>query len=457
MPRLATSFGPNWGEVKGKATQVWLFVGRLDPRLIVIGLILLLISFVLLGMRLRRSIAQAWALALQANASRNRDLGRYAKEMLQRIKFQQSYSSGWSGTLKLPIVEGGVNEAKNMAEYQMSLPDIVANIKDFLSRIAKERRVIVAIDELDKVDSDVKAGQFLNDLKGIFYVPECFYLVSVSEEALSNFELRGLPFRDAFDSAFDEVAHFRYLVYPESRLLLERRVIGLPATYLGLCHCMAGGLPRDLIRVARELMLLRRRHMNDEDLNAGSATLTKITSDLVRADLEDRIAATVIALHQTSALEIDELAVWIDNVRTTVVLGEAVVARNLLTLCASYPAIEGDTAPSQLGDAEVRAKRLGFGLVGSLYYAATLLELFTDKLDEADVRRIEGNRDGSAEQLALARQTFATSAMLAWPRISGFRETWNMEVLDSPVQRSASTKPVRQRGQSRRPSPSAAN
>jgi hypothetical protein len=190
--------------------------------------------------------------------------------------------------------------------------------------------------------------------------------------------------------------------------------------------------------------------MNDgdsDDPNAGSA-LTKITSDLVRADLEDRIAATVIALHRTSGLETDELAAWIDDLRTTVVFGEAVVARNLTSLCASYPAIEGDTAPSQLGNAEVRAKRLGFGLVGSLYYAATLLELFTDNLDEADVRRIEGNGDGSAEQLALARQAFATSAMLAWPRISGFRETWNMEVLDSPVQRSAfKTKPVRLQGQ----------
>lgn len=98
----------------------------------------------------------------------------------------------------------------------MSLPDIVSSLKSFLSKIAQERRVIVAIDELDKVDSDVKAGQFLNDLKGIFGVPECFYLVSVSEEALSNFELRGLPFRDAFDSAFDEVAHFRYLSYAKA-------------------------------------------------------------------------------------------------------------------------------------------------------------------------------------------------------------------------------------------------
>lgn len=454
VPRLAKMFGTHWGETKKDAAQVSLFVERLDPRAIAIGLILLTISFLLLGMWIRRLMAQA-AATQKENASRKQGLGRYAKEMLQRIRFQQSYSSGWSGTLKLPIVEGGVNEAKNMAENQMSLPDIVASIKDFLRRIAINHRVIIAIDELDKVDSDVKAGQFLNDLKGIFNVPQCFYLVSISEEALSNFELRGLPFRDAFDSAFDEVAHFRYLVYPESRLLLERRVIGLPAAYLCLCHCMAGGLPRDLIRVARELMSLRRKHINDE----GPASLAKITGELVRADLEDRIAATVIALHRASGLDIDELAAWIDDVRTRVRLDKTVVAGNLLALCASYPAVmDGDASPSQPGEAEVKVKRLGFGLVGSLYYSATLLELFTDNLREAEIRRIEGNGDGSAEQLALARQAFTTSAMLAWPRISSFREMWNMEVLDSPIRRSVpKTKQVRQRGQSRRSRSSAAS
>jgi hypothetical protein len=460
VPRLAKLYGKNWDEAKKDAAKVTLFVGKLDTRAIVVGLILLTISFVFLGMLLRRLIAHAFA--LRENTLRAGQLGWHAREMLQRIKFQQSYSSGWSGTLKLPIVEGGLNGAKNMAENQMSLPDIVASIKGFLRRVARERRVIVAIDELDKVDSDVKAGQFLNDLKGIFYVPNCFYLVSVSEEALSNFELRGLPFRDAFDSAFDEVAHFRYLAYSESRLLLERRVIGLPAAYLCLCHCTAGGLPRDLIRVARELMLLRRRHIGDDDsdnLLANSATLAKITSDLVRADLEDRIAATVIALHRASGLQIDELAAWIDDVRTRMMSDETVVAENLLALCASYPALMGsDAGPSQLEEEELKVRRLGFGLVGSLYYSATLLELFTDNLCEAEIRRIEGSGDGSAEQLALARQAFATSAMLAWPRISSFRETWNMEILDSPIRKSTSKpKQLRPRGQGRRPRSSIAS
>lgn len=468
VPRLAKAFGTQWGQTKNNAAKVSQFVGKLDLQTIVISLILFTISWVLLVMWLRRLSAQAKA--RWENASRREDLGWEAKEMLQRIKFQQSYSSGWSGTLKLPIIEGGVNEAKSMAENQMSLPDIVASLRDFLSKIAKERRVIVAVDELDKVDSDVKAGQFLNDLKGIFGVPECFYLVSVSEEALSNFELRGLPFRDAFDSAFDEVAHFRYLSYGESRSLLERRVVGLPAAYLCLCHCMAGGLPRDLIRVARELIQvadeelrsLRQAQINDEDSHrpiADSPTLAMITNGLVRVDLEDRIAATLIALHQTRGLEIDELAAWIDDVRTRVMSGKTLAVENLLALCTSYPtATEADVGTPRLEEAEVRAARLGLGLVGALYYSATLLELFADNLGEAEIRRIESDEHGSAERLAAARQAFATSAMLAWPRISNFRQTWNLEVLGSPVHRSApKAKQSRPRRQSRRPPPSTGN
>ena len=351
VPNLAKLFGTNWGQVQKDSAAVSLFVGKIEVRTVVIGLALLAASLILFGIWLRRLMTES---RMETEyAIRSHHLGWHAKEMLQRIKFQQSYSSGWSGTLKLPIIEGGINEAKSMAENQMSLPDIVANIKDFLSRIARKHRVIIAIDELDKVNSEIKAEQFLNDLKGIFYVPGCFYLVSISEEALSNFELRGLPFRDAFDSAFDEVAHFRYLEYAESRTLLERRIIGLPASYICLCHCTAGGLPRDLIRVARELMLLRRRRVTEEDADqlADPGTLARITSDLVRADLEDRIAATVIALRRSgSALEIDELATWIDSVRAEVRSSEIVTAENLLTLCGAYPAGMNESTGSSQAD-----------------------------------------------------------------------------------------------------------
>ena len=39
------------------------------------------------------------------------------------------------------------------------------------------------------------AQQFLNEIKVLFGIEHCFYLLSVSESAMSSFERPGLPFR----------------------------------------------------------------------------------------------------------------------------------------------------------------------------------------------------------------------------------------------------------------------
>ena len=39
----------------------------------------------------------------------------------------------------------------------------------------------------------------------LFGIDHCFYLVSVSQDAMSSFERRGIPFRDTFDSALDDI------------------------------------------------------------------------------------------------------------------------------------------------------------------------------------------------------------------------------------------------------------
>jgi len=52
------------------------------------------------------------------------------------------------------------------------------------------------------------------------------------------------------------VWHFLPLDLPESGDLLEHRVIGLPAAFIALCHVLPGGLPRDLLRVARAIFTI---------------------------------------------------------------------------------------------------------------------------------------------------------------------------------------------------------
>ena len=399
-PALAKLFGHNWNSVKQ-------FVGGMNLRTTLIGIGLLLVGLILCILVIVRMLRTQSARYLKNNRPA---LIKYARDRLQRIRFQLSYSSGWSGTLKLPVVEGGVNEMLSAAENQMSLPDVVAEIKAFLTEITlavRNIRLVLAIDELDKLESDVKAWQFLNDLKGIFGVPRCLYLVSISEEALSSFELRGFPFRDAFDSAFDEVAHLRQLTYGESRALLRRRVIGLSGPYICLCHCMAGGLPRDLIRVARDLVILRREGRRD------SRDLSDITADLIQEDLRVRSAATMIAVSRKSAgLQIGELAAWIDRVQNTRVM----TADEILNVCRSYPGVVGPSlSKTETGDGNAQMTetfleihQLGFRLCGLLYFSATLIELLQDDLTVTQIDWLEGIGPKSVDRLALARQAFAS-------------------------------------------------
>lgn len=441
-------FGKDQGQVVASTDQAWHFLHSLNTRLAVIGAVLFLAGLILVLAVAARGVA-----TLVTSLLRNRDTETHqlARRHLQTIKFQQSYSYGWSGSLTAPMAQVGINEAFSLSEYQQSLPDIVASMREFLELLATPANpVIIAVDELDKVASDVTAAQFLNDLKGIFGVRDCFYLVSVSEEALSNFELRGFPFRDAFDSAFDEVLHLRPLTYPESRRLLQRRVVGLSAAYLCLCQCLAGGLPRDLVRVARDLV----------ETGRGTGTvgprreMCNVVAALVQIDLRSRADAAVIALRRTSAqLAIEPMALWINQISSCLtgwgmamhgdrdVPASGLRAGELLQLCGCYPAAvytikPADAATSGAEGAAATVSRLGLMLAGFLYYLATVIELFRDDRTKSELQELDESAGPAAirqvEHLARARQAFAVSPVIAWQQISDFRASWDMNVLDSP-------------------------
>ena len=68
-------------------------------------------------------------------------------------------------------------------EREKSDPELVAEVKTFLGAVAEEYEVVIGIDELDKLRIADSVEDFLNDIKGIFGVPGCYYMVSVSDEA----------------------------------------------------------------------------------------------------------------------------------------------------------------------------------------------------------------------------------------------------------------------------------
>ena len=208
----------------------------------------------------------AWAPARIARQARRRAssgndghaLAAKAKEHLKKVRYLQTSASGWSGTLGLARTSGQYSRSHTQSEQPFSYPEIVDEFRRFAREVGADvhrhgERVFIGIDELDKIGTPEQAERFLNEIKGIFGIPHLYFMVSVSDDALTAFERRGLPLRDAFDSSFDEIIHVGPLSYAESRRLLYRRVIGLTEPYVALCHCLAGGLARELIRAARQV------------------------------------------------------------------------------------------------------------------------------------------------------------------------------------------------------------
>jgi len=368
-----------------------------------------------------------------------------AFEWQRDIQFQQSYSSGWAGSLRgsiAPIsVETTTEAAMELSRNQMSLPEIVDRYQEFLTLASEDYVIIIGIDELDKIGSDEEAQSFLNEIKALFGQQSCFYLISVSESAMSSFERRGLPFRDVFDSSFDAIVHADYLNLERAQRLLRRRVIGVPVPFLDFCHCMAGGLPRDLIRIFRALF--------DEHLqsNSGESSLSTLCGSLIRADLKSKLLAASISAKDTMLdLEVKQL---FDRIRKLEALLDSPdcfpkSCPDLLTGSRDLLESTSQESTQQAESAEVAAKREKIALLSAelgayLYYCVTLVQFFgREDLDQETLKAAESS--GELERLARARQFLAINPRMAESELADFRQTYNM---DAPSDVAARLEPAR--------------
>ena len=141
---------------------------------------------------------------------------------------------------------------------------------------------MIGIDEIDKMDPD-SAKRFLNDIKAIFGMLDCLYLVSVSDEALQIYEQRILLGRTAFDSAFDEIARVHPLDFESCRHLLRGRIAGFPDSMIAFCEVMSGGVPRDMIRAARASLMPAFEENTRSPISSSTWSPRKSTSSSVQA------------------------------------------------------------------------------------------------------------------------------------------------------------------------------
>lgn len=337
-----------------------------------------------------------------------------ATQHLQDIWFQQSFSSGWSGALSLPLgLEGGVEAGWELAQKQLAFPDVVSRFRDFLEVLAAEHRILIGIDEMDKM-GDQTARDFLNEIKALFRVKGCYFIVSVSDDAMTDFERRGMPFRDVFDSSFDEIVALENFSMKDSKKLIEDRVIGLPLPFIGLAHVHSAGLPRELIRVSRRLIRLRK----GTPLSEATRTLAAEVLGVQARAVQYRLGQLKENTSKAGLLQ------WVMHPWTA----DQPVAQ-LRSWCEAVP-IEHLLAGEKDHDG-TRAKALESicELVLLGYFNLTTIEVFDRFVaDEISQVQLAGSRS-MAEGLGSVRQAFSISRGIAWSMLDAYREEMELETL----------------------------
>lgn len=327
------------------------------------------------------------------------------------IRYLQTVQGEMSGKIGFSGNEIAMKTAISNAEQAHTFPEIVAQLRKDLVTVAAAlgpaSRVIICVDELDRIQNADRAVGFVNEIKAIFRVPNCYCLVSVSEDALHDFELAAMGVRTAMDSAFDEVLWVDYLDMELARLLLGNYVVGLSQQYLAFAYVRSGGLARQLVRTARELI-------DRADRDPGSSMSTVVES-LLYKDLRRTTEAV-----KGSLVNVSDRAAVAALVRALdtmpVVPTESTLYDYAVTL-----------AQCPVGE-DVRARDLRDTMTAQALYLSTLAGVFRDDLDEERMRTAT-NPGGSFDALARVRRYVGMNPQAALALLDDFRPWWGLRKL----------------------------
>lgn len=254
-----------------------------------------------------------------------------ALRLRRRIDFTEKTGSAVEIGASISVVTAGGKTSSENTETPLTDLDLVDGIRTLVGAIdEQELRVVIAIDEVDKIHEPDQAAKFLNELKVLFPIKGCSFLISISDQAWARFAQRGLPFRDAFDSSFDEVVRVEPFSYLEAREMLIARDAAVTSAQALVVFALSGGLPREMLRTARALS--RSAARSDEgDLNSA---LEILVSDEIR-DIARSLA--VLRVHGGDPKTVDETPSGIDPERMTNLYVARDLVREYVAWIASNP------------------------------------------------------------------------------------------------------------------------
>ncbi|WP_406375853.1 ATP-binding protein [Streptomyces sp. NBC_00647] len=224
------------------------------------GLLLILIGLAGGAALVFSSAARIFAVSPIPHYHRHSGILNAARHAMHSLEFSHMQKRTTKNVFALKFFSAEDQDQFEQTERELTHPELVTKFKEFVSLYVQEtkQRIVIGLDELDKIDKGKEALKFVNSIKDILHIRGVHFIVSVSEDALHSFSLRGVPVRDAFDSSFDAIVPVKRLDTAESQRLVNRRVLDFPDPLILFCHALSGGVPRDLIRSARQCIDVRR-------------------------------------------------------------------------------------------------------------------------------------------------------------------------------------------------------
>jgi hypothetical protein len=224
-----------------------------------------------------------------AAKTKRKDAAPYAREVARSVRFTETRTTGAEASGGGAGITAKVKQEVKWEQLPMSEADLIEEFAKLVDRLREAGyEIVIGIDELDKLEADADAENFLNGMKALFAVPGCSFLVSVSESAWAKFAQRGISIRDTFDSSLDAVVILDPPSLSQAMAFLKLRDSDLTDTQILFCYSLSGGIPRDLIRAARQLGETNQRISGDVN------TLADVTDRILADEAHESIHAALL-------------------------------------------------------------------------------------------------------------------------------------------------------------------
>lgn len=340
------------------------------------------------------------------------DLRQRAAQERENIRYIRSRTTEGELSVGVPVLGGKSKVSVKRDDVPLNHPELVDRFREFLRAAAefvsaRKGKVLIGIDELDRISNGDDAQRFINELKAVFTVPNCFFLVSVSEDALADFELAAMGTRTVFDSAFDTIVRVDYLGFTQARALLNRRIIDLPEQFAALAYVMSGGLARELARLAEEI---------GDDRVTESRELGEVTAQLVQRQLSRTTRAAADRLSRSEDRRAGAVLIP--------VLDEHPRDRITAAELHAYAAQVVNAGKPDDDPELVAGVRLD--IVVMIRYLAMLLQVFDNDLTEERMAIGRARGLGDFETLARVRRYLGANPHGALALLGAFTKAWQL-------------------------------